>query len=126
MKKRKRQRGDPPDSQGGLFEEPPRKPKELKAHARRDDPETSHIAAASVTRISEFMQFLLEIFKAQGPCHDEVLIERVRASLSPFRGYSEAGIRSRRADLVKLNLVRDTGRDVILPTGRPSNVWEAV
>lgn len=38
---------------------------------------------------------------------------------------SESGIRSRRAELVAMGLVRDTGRKTRTPSGRSTMIWEA-
>jgi hypothetical protein len=91
--------------------------------ARTTDPVTSHDAAASVKRIRESHELLLAAFERWGDMTDTQLAEclaRVGAMLSP------SGIRSRRAELVEMGKLRDSGRTDILPSGRRSIVWRLV
>ena len=106
-------------TQGELFAGQPR------AHARRTDPNTSHQAAASVTRIRESQGFILTLFIELGPMPDDRLIMHANTK-ALGRRMSVSGIRTRRSELVRMGLVRDTGKRYRLPSGRLSIIWEAV
>ena len=106
-------------TQGELFAGQPR------ARARRTDPRTSHQAAASVTRIRESQRFVLGILQKYGPMVDEGLIMHANTQQAGRR-MSVSGIRTRRSELVRLGLVRDTGKRARLPSGRLSILWGAV
>ena len=90
------------------------------AHARWSDPPTSHEAARSVTRIRESQRFILSVLQAEGPLTDEELFAAVTRR---GRKISPSGCRTRRNELVKFGLVRDSGRHRRLPSGRWSVVW---
>lgn len=93
----------------------------MRTSARTTDPETSHQAAASVHNISYVQRTVLSVLRVE-PMTDEMLVHIVnyRTLMSP------SGIRTRRAELVALGLVRDSGERAILKTGRKAIVWEAV
>lgn len=98
--------------------------------ARREDPLTSHIAAASVSRkaLRATQSALLVLLREQGPSTDEDIAVAYEKSYSP-RGWprqSPSGLRTRRDELVKVGLVRDTGKRRRLTTGCRGNVWEVV
>ena len=105
-------------TQGELFAGQPR------AHARRTDPHTSHEAAASVTRIRESQRFILSVLQQCGPMVDEVLVKQA-CNQQKGRNMSVSGIRTRRSELVRLGLVRNSGKRR-LPSGRLSIIWRAV
>jgi len=107
------------DAQIGLFSEEPR------AHARCTDPETSRAAADSVRGIRESQQYVLGMFRKFGPMTDERLALRVAEDRGPHVKLSPSGIRTRRSELVTLQLVRSTGRREPISTGREARVWEA-
>lgn len=89
--------------------------------ARREDPETSHEAAGSVRNLTAVQSAILMILRAAGPGTDE---EIARAYLSLDRPpCSPSGLRSRRAELVRLGKVEDSGERVKLETGRNAIVW---
>lgn len=95
----------------------------MSAHARRTDPDTSHAAAASITeqQLTDRQRAVLQTLRRIGPAIDP----QIAASyIGPAQAPS--GIRSRRDELVKRGLARDTGRTVRLPSGRQAIVWEAV
>lgn len=100
------------------------------AVARRGDPSTSWEAADSVTGIRESQRIVLATLRRTGPLTDEQLLDKVTDALR--NGYLEAyrispsGCRTRRAELVALGLVRDTGRRDLTASGRHTIVWEAV
>lgn len=89
--------------------------------ARNTDPVTSHQAAESVKNISHTQEFILRALKRRR--NDEQLIEAYRAFKSAPRA-SDSGIRSRRAELVRAGLVRDSGERMRMASGRCSIVWE--
>ena len=80
-------------------------------YARTTDPSTSHEAAASVKHLSRTQSGILGILR--NPMTDEQLIEWYQhmAKKLPelFPMASHSGIRSRRAELVKLGLVCPVG-----------------
>lgn len=91
------------------------------ARARTTDPKTSHDAAASVADVTKTQEFILKALVR--PRTDTELVEAyLKTKGAPLA--SESGIRSRRAELVKAGRVVDSGRKVILPSGRRSIIWE--
>lgn len=100
---------------------------EPRAHARAQDPDTSHAAADSVRRISESQQHILRLFLLYGPMTDEQLLARHREWQHRHGDprMSDSGVRTRRSELVMLGRVRDSGKRTLLSTGRKAIVWEA-
>jgi hypothetical protein len=94
-----------------------------RAAARRSDPDTSHDAAASVGDTSHLQRLILALLAT--PKHDAALIAVLRGRFVQERWvrWSDSSIRSRRAELVKMGEVKDSGRRVTLLTGRQSIVW---
>lgn len=95
--------------------------REPQAVARRDDPETSVAAAASVERIRASQLIVLEALRYCGPMTDEKLVSLPVVQ----RSMSESGARTRRSELVGKGLVVDSGRRERLASGRRSIVWMA-
>lgn len=93
------------------------------AIARNTDIETSHEAAESVTKITPTREYILKALRK--PRTDSEMIEFYRG-LKKAPAASESGLRSRRAELVEMGLVRDSGKRVRLESGRYSVVWEVV
>lgn len=91
------------------------------ARARNTDPETSHQAAQSVDVITLTQSFVMRVLRR--PRVDVELVEAYQAMSTAPRA-SESGIRSRRAELVRLGWVRDSGRRKRLESGRMAIVWE--
>lgn len=91
------------------------------AYARKTDPTTSHMAAASVQDITATQEYILKALKR--PATDVDLVERYN-NLKTAPRASESGIRSRRAELVALGLVKDSGLRVVLASGRKAIVWQ--
>lgn len=91
------------------------------AHARKTDPTTSHAAAASVKDITTTQEFILKALRR--PRTDVALVEAYRNYKTAPQA-SESGIRSRRAELVALGKVVDTGNRVKLASGRHAIVWQ--
>lgn len=102
----------------------------MTAFARALDPATSHQAAASVKNISATQSAILNLLQISSMT-DEDLVYFYRqqvdmgADQRDFPRASESGIRSRRADLVKQGLVKDSGERVRLVSGRNAIVWQA-
>ena len=98
--------------------------------ARATDPETSHEAAASVKDLTLVQSRIMALIGRQGPMHDDALIFRWGQENYRFPDsyprVSEAGLRSRRSELVKLGRLQDSGLRVTLASGRKSIVWRRV
>lgn len=100
------------------------------ALARLTDPQTSHEAAASVKDITATQNAILKLLRMM-PMADEDLIHYYRQQVSmgadsyDFPRASESGIRSRRAELVRLGRVVDTGERNITQSGRKAIIWTA-
>jgi hypothetical protein len=97
--------------------------------ARNRDPQTSFDAANSISqkRVTETQRAIYYLLLA-GPANDvdgygyyKVAMDQ---EIAPYA--SESGYRSRRAELVELGLVEDTGERVKLRSGRKSIVWKSV
>ena len=95
----------------------------LTPRARATDPDTSHAAAASVNRVSETHQAIYTLILHHGPITDEALLPLLHKTFSLV---SPSGARSRRAELVKMGRVRNTGNTAILESGRQATLWAAV
>ena len=96
--------------------------------ARSTDPETSHVAAASITELTRKQQTVLMVIHQEGPITDHALNcvyndPFLRTWRPP---QSESGLRTRRSELVRKGLVRDSGKRETLPSGRKAIIWEAV
>ena len=96
----------------------------FKPVARTGDPDTSHAAAKSVRNLTNKQEAVLTLFQGYGPMTDETM--RVKYLASGHRGpQSESGLRTRRSELVRKGLVKDSGERVKLASGRMAIVWEA-
>lgn len=103
------------------------------AHARHTDPETSHEAAASITlghlRTSQraVLGILTDHAKDGRGLTDEALgriyYQRHRRTPDEYPMQSPSGLRTRRAELVAVGLVEDSGETVRLASGRKAVVW---
>ncbi len=99
----------------------------LFARARTTDPATSHQAAASVSRraMTRGRAAVLTVFRTLGPMTDEALLGVYDTkNIEPHQ--SESGLRTRRSELVKMGLLRDSGRVQANRNGRMCTVWEMV
>lgn len=94
---------------------------------RTEDPSTSFQAAFSVQNISQTQHGILEILRA-GAKNDEQLVDAYNqlSSVGVVPYASASGVRSRRAELVDMGWVEDTGDRVKMRSGRMSIVWRAV
>lgn len=100
------------------------------AHARRDDPDTSHAAAASidVDTLRQSQRAVLAVlqrgrgdFATISKAYDDA---RGRDP-DYFPNLSDSGLRTRVSELRDRGYVRDSGERVTLPSGRQAIVWEA-
>jgi hypothetical protein len=114
-------------NQPALFDVETPKP-QVRARARRTDPQTSHDAADSIgeKQITDLQQTILILFHDHGPMHDAVLIPRVAGKYYLKKQHSDSSVRSRRAELVARGMLRDSGKRFQLASGRQSIIWELV
>lgn len=103
--------------------------KTITPSARRTDPQTSHLAARSVTGLPHRQAAILEAFKAVGrPMTHQQLVavygQMFAQGRVPYQ--SESGIRTRCCELVDLGRVVDSGERSRLCSGRLAIVWRAV
>lgn len=112
--------------QTSIFDGSPAPLTTRKPRARRRDPETSHAAARSVTGLNEKRQAVLDLLTVHGPMTDERLAFEYRTRTTECGGMlpvqSSSGLRTRRAELVDLGLVKMVGESH-LATGRRARVW---
>lgn len=92
------------------------------ARARLTDPSTSHEAAASVSGISRAQALILDILKTYGPMTDDEILRVYLHS----EDISPSGCRSRRATLVDMGRVRDSGLRGKTASNRNCVIWKAV
>jgi hypothetical protein len=99
--------------------------------ARNRDPQTSFDAANSISqeRVTETQRAIYYLLLASSEGSTDVEGWRfyqlaMAKEVAPYA--SESGYRSRRAELVNLGLVEDTGERVKLPSGRKAIVWKSV
>ena len=91
--------------------------------ARTSNPETSHQAAASVKNLTKTKLFVLKALSK--PRHDNEMVIVYRSyKTAPMA--SDQGIKSRRAELVREGFIEDSGKRVVLPSGRKSIVWRKI
>lgn len=92
-------------------------------HARNTDPQTSHDAAKSVNEVTRTKKAILSLLRTHQSDMQLVAnyIKLVSQNKAPKA--SESGIRSRRAELVKLGLVKDTGKRDLSASNRQMIVW---
>lgn len=105
-------------AQGGLFE----------AHARTEDPETSHEAAASITseKLTASRAAVLDCFRRYGKfgLSDQMLAWCYNEKAGHgWPQQSPSGLRTRRKELVESGHLEDTGRKTQTPGGRAAIVW---
>jgi hypothetical protein len=94
------------------------------AHARTTDPQTSHQAARTVN-VTRGQQVVLSEFLMYHRLTDEQLIEALKIRQASCRDakLSDSGARSRRAELVAIGVLRDTGERTTTASGRKTTVW---
>jgi hypothetical protein len=97
---------------------------EERARARRSDPETSHMAAESVS-VRENQVRVYQVLSQLGPSTDEWLVACYPMYMSEHP-QSPSGIRTRRKELWRKGLVKWTGKKVRGKTNRLMRVWTVV
>lgn len=88
--------------------------------ARKQDPATSHVAAATVQDITATK---LAVLRALKRSRTDVQILEIYLKDRKAPKASESGIRSRRAELVRDGFVVDSGSRMKLDSGRMAIVW---
>jgi hypothetical protein len=93
------------------------------AHARREDPETSHEAAASVTpeSISIQKRNIISTLRKLQLASDRQIIRAYHRDFG--KRVSEQSIRSRRNELTKAGLIEWSGKFQTPPSGRRERLW---
>ena len=95
----------------------------MSAKARKTDPITSHEAAASLSDVTEIQRFVLKSLNR--PRTDKQIVEAYQTFKHAPRVSDDSTIRSRRNELTKLGLIRNSGQfDVRGP--RRQIIWERV
>lgn len=89
-------------------------------YARKSDPQTSHDAARSVGNITQTQSYILRALKR--PRSDEQLLEAYRAMKHAPKA-SDSGIRSRRAELARMGLIKEVGL-ARTEAGRQTRIWK--
>jgi hypothetical protein len=91
--------------------------------ARKTDPQTSHDAANSVKDVSKTKKAILVLLRKHQSDMQLVANYSKLARQNKAPRASESGIRSRRAELVRLGLVKDTGKRDRSAANRQMIVW---
>jgi hypothetical protein len=95
--------------------------------ARTTDPQTSHDAADSVRRVSDTQAAILMLLRATPMCDEKLIAEYRRWERADnYPAASDQGIRSRRAELVKMGLVTPAPYKELMTTNRYGQVWQVV
>lgn len=101
---------------------------DIHARARRRDPDTSHIAAASIMNMNARHEAVLRVLTDHGPCNDSEL--EVHYHASDEIAQTDASIRSRRNELatrVRPIRVEYAGyKSKSLRSDNPSKVWRVI
>jgi hypothetical protein len=92
-------------------------------HARNTDPQTSHDAAKAVNEVTRTKKAILSLLRTHQSDMQLVANYTKLVSQNKAPKASESGIRSRRAELVKLGLVKDTGKRDLSASNRQMIVW---
>lgn len=103
----------------------PDQPAIFRAVARLDDPETSWAAAASITNITQTHSRILTVLGDLGIGTDEDISRHYGIFASRFQWppVSPSGLRSRRAELVEIGRIKDSGERGLTASGRKSIKW---
>lgn len=98
---------------------------EFRPRARREDPETSHDAAASVGDISSGMEAILTVLGSLGEGPDEVIYAEyeLRTDEWDLPRRTPSGFRTLRKELQRRGYVTDSGKRRLLKSGRKAIVW---
>ena len=95
----------------------------MQAHARTTDPDTSHEAARSLTseKLRESQAAVRKVFIVFKEMSDTDLQIYYKSLSLPRQ--STSGLRTRRRELVDMGILHNTGKKVLLESGRRSIVW---
>jgi hypothetical protein len=97
-------------------------PPEPRAHARGTDPDTSQVAAGSLTPARLTLLQVRVLILLPTPATDADLVQRWRAAWPTDRTRGSS-IRTRRHELVTAGLLESV-ETVTLPSGRRGSVWQ--
>lgn len=75
-------------------------------------------------KVTDSQGAVYDVLRARGPMPDHALVPLAQHSASVHQ--SSSGIRTRRAELSRLGLVRATGNRVKMPSGRYADEYKAV
>jgi hypothetical protein len=95
--------------------------------ARTTDPQTSWDAAESVRNVTDTQAAILMLLRATPMCDEKLIAEYRRwERIDNYPAASDQGIRSRRAELVRLGLVIPAPYKELMSTNRYGQVWQVV
>ena len=94
----------------------------MDAKTRAADGPTSRKAAASVQNMTRKRSDVMQAFRRFGDLTDEQLRD-VYGTMDGVSQQSESGLRTRRSELVRMELLRDTGQVRRMRSGRQAAVW---
>lgn len=95
--------------------------------ARTTDPETSHAAARSVTKLTAKQEAVVKVLRALGPATDQTLVLSYRdmSQGGQVPQQSESGVRTRRNELASMEPARVVRVGTVkLPSGRRAILWK--
>jgi hypothetical protein len=95
--------------------------------ARATDPQTSWDAAESVRNVTDTQAAILMLLRATPMCDEKLIAEYRRwERIDNYPAASDQGIRSRRAELVRLGLVIAAPYKELMSTNRYGQAWQVV
>lgn len=92
------------------------------ARARSTDPATSWEAARSISDLTERQKAVAFMFIGNPMADHELVAEYSKVMHLPYQ--SPSGLRTRRSELVRAGILKDSGRRTETPSGRSAIVWE--
>lgn len=98
--------------------------------ARATDPQTSHDALLDIADLPARRRAVLAVLREFGSMNDETLVDVYSECVERGIGnglplQSPSGLRTRRCELVRLDMVEDSGERALTRGGRQSIVWRA-
>ena len=95
------------------------------AHARKSDPFTSHLAAATIMDATTLQIRIIQCFESTvGGLTDEQLVNVYKAMWGNSFPATESSIRSRRSELHHKGAIVDTGKTRNTHNGHKAIIWE--